>query len=199
MFNVGQIVKHISAGGSTTTITPVRVAKVWKNGVVQVAGLDGRAYTSTFGADGWARGSRSWSTRIEAMGEGETAESILAANAAKEQAAKDKADKARQDKLTNISKWWIEEGQAMWDARMQIPFMNTMVAVIHYSKHGERRRRLPFVVVTQRKDWRGNDEVELQTGGLVGTQYDNQQPTINAYCSSVRAATLPEALYDLTH
>lgn len=204
-FTVGQIVKHITSGRREKTIVPATVTKVWKNGVVQIADYaTGRAYTSTFAADGTIRGSSSWhhSYRIEPLTDGETAESLLAENEAKALASRDAADQAKREKQQRITDWWNAEGKAMWDARIRLPeFLGEEVFAIRFTRHGE--AYMPFVIVRREQAYDG-ERIALTVGGLTGGTYEvsegGTRKSISTYSSSgASGATLEEALYEVTH
>jgi hypothetical protein len=211
-FSVGQVVKHFSCGISTKTIVPVVVSRIWKNGVIEVADyITKQPYIKTFAPDGTRRGRSGWSSwsYIEPLGEGETAESLLAANEAEAQANRKAAQKARRERDEAIDNWWDAEGKAMWDARVDIPdFMGGKVSIVRYTRHNE--QYMPFVVVGSRQTFDHEEEVMLTVGGLTGRTYNlnegktNDKGEIHTEISTfshstIHGRTLKEALYEMVH
>jgi len=191
-------------------LTPVTITKVWANGVLETKYLDGKA-ADKFNPDGGVRGpgGRGSTTRryehLRLLNDGETIESIIANKVAARDKAAVEASVAAVIKIAKIEEWWINEGKAMWDARVVLPeaFMDEKVNIIRYTKYQE--TYMPFVIV-RLVDYMWNDttEYELHVGGLTGTRYKNEDGTeyssISTFSSStIRGNTLIETLYSLTH
>ncbi len=108
---------------------------------------------------------------------------------------------AEQDKHQRLAQWWDTEGKAMWDARISIgQFLGEEAFVIRFACRDE--MYMPLVLV--RQDQAGQGKVTLTIGGLIGRSFKTYEggtaKSISTYSSSDRsAATLEEALYDITH
>lgn len=207
-FQVGQVVVYRSRllSDRVSEGQLVRVSKIWKNGVVFVEAYlpDEHAPLCQFNANGSRRGDRGhWNwDRIDPLSDADSPDAFLIRKANQAAAAKAKADKARQARLDAIDKWWEEEGQAMWDARVTLPgkFLTEQVCVIrHQSDDG---LRMPFVVMRMTEGWDRGQQIEVISGGLVGREWKDEKGqvkrTINTYSqSTVSADTLREALYQV--
>lgn len=207
-FQVGQTVVltyHRRHGGGFDE-TPVRVAKVWKNGVIEIETLAGKKLAGrTFRPDGYERGSRdSFSFQsvsfLRPLANDETAEAVNEGKrikAAQEQAEQDRKDTERR---AAVDAWWAGEGQKMWDSRVELPgdFLGSKVNVIRYSRHNE--QYMPFVVLSERMGYKGERLIRAKVGGLSGRTFADGGPSISTYSQSdSEGATLAEVLYRVTH
>ena len=205
-FQVGQVVK-LRSGWHGKSETLVRIAKVWKNGVVEIGALPDetpRFHGQTFNSNGQRRGNGSGN--IYPLDEGETVENIRAAHAAAAVAAKAEQDAKDRKHAAEVDEWWNAAGQAMWTDRQVIKFtmLDELVNVIKFEKHGE--VYMPFVIIQERTRFNGERELEATVGGLHGREYpDSLKPgtthkSISTYSSStVTGQTLEAVLYSVTH
>lgn len=209
-WEAGQTVVFIS-GYRHQAITPVRIKKVWKNGVVEIEGRDPaeRGHRGrTFNKDGYERGKPGWHTAsIRPLEDGETAESILANQAATIEQRQQEQDKAEQEKQTAIDAWWKDEGERFWNnalelnTRLDLP--NSAVAYfMQWERSGERRAAV-VVVHLQKNKWTNKPVVTINSGGLHSNKYetdDGFRISLSGYTTSnIEAPTLAEALYHLVH
>ena len=180
----------------------VTIKAIWQNGVI--ATTDGRQYRE----DGRGRGSTGGQLRHFA--EGETAETIAADKEAKYNAEKatEEAKKAEHDAAVDV--WWEAEGSAMYLAAVacQNPagqFLGHDVLILRYERRGE--TWMPFVILSERKTWRGEAEIEATVGGLCGRrcvtgEADAREETTNISTysqSTVRGESIQDVLYKITH
>ena len=198
-FKVGDIAKIVShVHGGLNKITPVRIAKVWKNLVVEVGDIEGTAHRGKlFNPDGGLRGTKNYwsSTRLEPLEDGETAEGILAENKARADKVRVERDLAERERQAEIDAWWQDKGAAIWYEALELPykFLGEVVRVIRYERRGE--ARMPLVVVRERKDWKGETEFHAIVGGLAGSEEDND---INTYAQGpITGKTILEVIYQI--
>ena len=210
---VGQKVVYVAGHyGRTPILAPAVVLSVWKNGVAKIA-VGGKEWAKTFDVSGYERSKEYNSGHIRSLKDGETHESIEAARQDANTKAKIEAKAKADEKAKAVAEWWETEGQAMWEARINLPneFMGKAVAIIRYTRHGE--EYMPFVVIEKEKDmWseaKGEEKFvwKLTSGGLVGRQYNvgekgtpayKEVTNVNTFSNStIEGDSLEEALYKI--
>jgi hypothetical protein len=196
MFTVGQIVKHVS-GHRAAYVELVVVTKISKSGVIQIKGYESdRSFASTFRPDGRERGNKFYGAYLRPLDDGEAPESLLAA---KEKRIRDEQNERNAKNAAHakaVREWWDSCGKAIWDNRVPMAtFLGEQVVVLRYTRYGE--QHMPFVVVKSETNWRGESEIVLNSGGLVGRITTDSKCISSCSNSTYRAPSIAEALYQL--
>lgn len=202
-FRAGQTVV-VDAGGPNLSVDTVK--GVWKNGVISLADakstfkppeIDGRCWrrSPTYGRHG---------VFLRALKDGETAESIAAGNAAR--LKKGKRERAAKDRshAKAVSDWWASGGESLWASRQEVhdTFAGEKACILRFNPRPGDYTMALLIVRKEFSIWADRDEFVIKVAGMRATAKVRTEdvPIIGAFVTSdVRAFTLEEALYLLTH
>ena len=190
------VIRYSGRWGKNESLTPTIVTKVLPSGKIKTRtpGITGER---TWFSGGDEYGHKYGSESLRPLADGETAETIAADKKVAE-AEKNRAEAAADaEHDVAVAEWWKAEGEALWNAAIEIPggFMDEKVFIIRYTRYQE--QYMPFIVIKNGKDWMGKDEIEAAVGGLTGRKYkEDKKASINTYSNSnLRGKTIQDVLY----